>query len=94
MRNMTPEESKMLAEFVRSEMADGEDFVRCSALLAELEAAHCKADRLRGTAIREADWPTYHEAHGEANGLRIAIAAVRRHSANKKLRCDEPEAQQ
>jgi len=30
---MTPEESKMLAEFVRSEMATGEAFVRRSALV-------------------------------------------------------------
>ncbi len=33
MRNMTPEESKMLSEFTRSELEKGEVFVRCSALV-------------------------------------------------------------
>jgi hypothetical protein len=59
MRNMTPEESKFLAEFVRSEMADGEAFVRCSALVSLAARWRVEAARLensmaeRANALRE-----------------------------------------
>ena len=59
MRNMTPEESKMFAEFVRSEMADGEAFVRGSALASLCARWRAEAARLensmaeRANALRE-----------------------------------------
>jgi hypothetical protein len=59
MRNMTPEESKMFAEFVRSEMATGEAFVRCSALVSLAARWRVEAARLensmaeRANALRE-----------------------------------------
>ena len=59
MRNMTLEESKMFAEFVRSEMATGEDFVRSSALASLCARWRVEAARLensmaeRANALRE-----------------------------------------
>jgi len=59
MRNMTPEESEMLAEFVRAEMLDGEAFVRCGALVSVAARWRVEAARLensmaeRANALRE-----------------------------------------
>jgi hypothetical protein len=59
MKNMTPEESGIMAEFVRSEMATGEAFVRSSALVSLADRWRVEAARLensmaeRANALRE-----------------------------------------
>ena len=59
MSNMTPEESRLVAEFVRSEMATGEAFVRSSALASLAVRWRAEAARLensmaeRANALRE-----------------------------------------
>ena len=81
MRNMTPEESKMLAEFVRSEMADGEAFVRSSAWVGEAEAALAHLAKAREQAP---DWKENYVADKELylaeKCIRCAIASERRPS--------------
>lgn len=84
MRNMTPEESKMLAEFVRSEMATGESFVRSSALVslaARLEAAQAQLEDA-WIALCKQDWgaATQNVFDVRASVTKL-VESVRGHSA-------------
>jgi hypothetical protein len=74
MRNMTPEESKMFAEFVRSEMADGEAFVRSSALVSLAARWRVEAARLENSM--DGQYPTDSEMAKRANALRECADAL------------------
>jgi hypothetical protein len=69
---MTPEESEMLAEFVRAEMSDGEAFVRRSALVSLAARWRVEAARLENSMAER------------ANALRECAAALEAEMASSK----------
>ena len=79
---MTPEESKILAEFVRAEMSDGEAFVRCSALVSLAARWRVEAARLENSM--DGQYPTDSEMAERANALRECAAALEAEMAGSK----------
>jgi hypothetical protein len=82
MRNMTPEESMFMAEFVRAEMSDGEAFVRSGALASLCARWRVEAARLENSMAER------------ANALRECAAALEAEMAGSEAnsKFNEPES--